>query len=79
MTGVSGVSGPKVDPKTILLDEVTEDTTYVGRAAPGSDTSAAVWQVFRLQTTGSLLAVQYADGQPLFNRIWDARAGYSYS
>jgi len=54
-------------------DYTTSNVTYVGKAATGSLTSAAVWQIRKIDvTTGMILT--WADGDALFNNIWDNRA-----
>lgn len=63
----------------VFFDETTTtDVTYVGKAAPGTATSAASWQIFVLDETGDL-QVKYADGDAGFTKIWDNRASLSYS
>jgi hypothetical protein len=54
-------------------DYTTSNVTYIGRAAAGSLTSASVWQIKKIDnTTGIILT--WADGDTLFNNIWDNRA-----
>lgn len=52
--------------------------TYIGKAAIGSSTASAVWQVKRLDTT-TLLDVKWADGDASFNNVYDNYASLSYS
>ncbi len=54
---------------------------YYGLALPGSATSSAVWQIRRLDYsgTGNLLDELYAVGSASFSNIWDNRASLSYS
>jgi hypothetical protein len=68
---------PDVVSTITLLDDLGT-TQYVGKAAPRSSTAAPVWQIQRLQTTGTILAVQFADGNTNFDNVWDARASLSY-
>ena len=63
----------------VRLDYVDTTTTYIGKAAPGSAEGSAVWRIMRLTTTGDDLATQFADGDLLFNNVWDNRAALSYS
>ena len=67
--------------KAVRTDE-TAGTTYVGRAHPGSATSAAVWQISRVVVvTGppNTTTITWADGDSKSNNIWDNRAALSYS
>jgi len=62
-----------------LLDEASSSVTYVGNAAPRSTQSAPVWQIRRITSSGSLLAIEYADGDDNFDNVWDNRASLGYS
>lgn len=54
---------------------------YVGYAAPGSLTSAAVWRIVRItyDANDNPTVVEWADGNNGFDNIWDNRAALSYS
>ena len=66
------------DLATRLDDTTTASVTYVGKAAIGTATSAASWQVQKIdETTG--LVITWADGDADFNNIWDNRASLTYS
>lgn len=56
-----------------LDDTTTADVTYIGKAAIGSTTSAAVWQIAKLDTATGLIKT-WADGDASFNNVWDNRA-----
>jgi len=61
-------------------ETATGSITYEGWADPGSLTSAAVWRVSRIVESGHPEFVRtWADGDNLFNNIWDDRATLSYS
>lgn len=60
-------------------DETPGGITYVGKAAVGSATGSAVWQIQRLTETSGDLVVQWADGNASFDNTWDNRASLSYS
>ena len=57
----------------------TASTTYVGIAAPGTATSAATWQIFKVVISSGNCTLTYADGNDSFDNIWDNRTGLSYS
>ncbi len=63
----------------VQVDEASSSVTYVGKALPGSTTSQAVWQIKRVQITGTTTAIEYAGGTAAFLSVWDNRAGLSYS
>ncbi len=62
----------------VQTDQASATVLYVGKAAAGSATSAAAWQIRRITTTGSNLSVQHAGSTNAFTGIWDNRAGLSY-
>ena len=67
--------------KAVRTDE-TSGTTYVGRAAPGSATSVAAWQISRVVVVvgpPNTTTITWADGDNKSNNIWDNRAALSYS
>jgi hypothetical protein len=72
------VVGDSTGELAVRIDEVSSTLSYVGKALTGSATSSAVWQVFKLDTTAGLI-ITYADGNDLFDNIWDNRASLSYS
>jgi len=63
----------------IQIDEASSTVTYVGYADVGVASSDAWWMIKRLTSTTTTLKVEYALGNAYFNKIWDSRAGYSYS
>lgn len=66
---------------TTLLDDVTTaNVTYVGKAPVGSATSSAVWQVFKLDESGTptTLQAKYA-GTGAFDQIYDNRSSLTYN
>ena len=65
---------------TVRIDDVGSGIKYIGKAAPGTATSASTWQVFRLDSSASPdLTKLYADGVAAFTKRWDDRATYTYS
>lgn len=54
---------------------------YIGIAKPGTATSAASWQIKKIVYTGTLKVsgIVWASGNDLFDKVFDNRAGYSYS
>ena len=66
--------------EAVQLQENSGDSNieYVGLAAIGSATSAAVWQVQKIDcNTGTV--VTWADGDNNYNNIYDNRESLSYS
>lgn len=65
-----------------LYDQDAEPPTeaYLGHADPGTATSSALWRIQHLTFgAGGDVTITWADGDALFNNVWDDRAGLSYS
>lgn len=61
-----------------LIDEATP-YTYIGKAVPATATSAASWQIKRVEDLGGGdSAIRFADGVNTFTLVWDNRASFSY-
>lgn len=66
----------------LQLDDVTTTSvTYIGVAAIGTATSAASWQIKKLDESGTpiTLTIKWADGNDSFDNIWDNRSSLTYS
>ena len=65
-------------PLAVRVDEASATVTYVGHAKPGTATSSALWRVKKIDsTTGTVIT--FADGDDLFDNVWDNRASLTYS
>jgi len=62
------------------LDRISDTVFYFGEADPGTSLASGVWriQLVTTQADGDL-SVQWADGTAGFTKIWNDRAGYTYS
>ena len=62
--------------------ESRNDTTtdanlvYLGKAVPGSASSAAAWQIKRYNKSAGHMS--FADDDTTFTKIWDDRTSYTY-
>lgn len=70
-----------LDTVNIRVDYANATTNYYGYASPGSATSAAVWAIKRetLDTSGRMIAIEWADGNANRDNVWNDRASLSYS
>lgn len=59
--------------KLLLDDTTTTNVTYVGKAAIGSATSSAVWQIQKIDETSGMSITWGGTGA--FDQEWDERAG----
>lgn len=62
----------------LQFDSSASPILYLGQAAPGSATSAAVWRIQKINTTSGV-AITWADGAATFTQVWDNRASLTYS
>lgn len=68
-----------VDYATRIDTTTTANMIYIGNAVIGSLNSGAVWQIKRIDKSTLALDKRWADGNALFDNIWDNRASLSYS
>lgn len=76
-------SGDSVESRSMAmatrLDEVSSTVTYVGEAVVGTADSSALWRIKRIQTTGTVLKIEWANGNSNFSNIWNNRASLTYT
>ena len=78
---INAVTGSSAaTPNNVFMEYKTGDSNiiYIGEAANGTLTSAALWKITRLDTT-TLLSVTYADGDLNSDNVWDDRESLTYS
>lgn len=56
-------------------------TIYIGKAQPGTATSATGWRIQQLtnNANGQPTLILFPNGSPAYNFTWDNRASYGYS
>jgi hypothetical protein len=65
-----------------IIDDASATLQYIGESESiGDATSAAKWSIKKVETVGNITTTTYANGDPIdvYNKIWDNRAGFSYS
>jgi myosin heavy subunit len=70
-----------IGPVATLLEVDSGDSTikYIGKAFPGTATSAASWQIKRMTKSATGLVIDFADGSSVAGQVWDDRESLSYS
>lgn len=63
----------------IRIDESTPNVVYNGFAVAGSITSEAVWAIQRITREKDIIIYEWADGNELYDNIWDSRYEVSYA
>lgn len=68
-------------PDNIELDDTSSGTyTYLGGAPAGTLESAAAWRIKRIdKSIDPDLSLKQADGDSLYDNVWDDRLSLSYS
>lgn len=66
-------------PFATRIDEVNASLSYIGWAIPGTLDAAATWRIMRMSVTGTVNAIEWADGNEDFDNVWNDRASLSYS
>ena len=62
-----------------LKDDNADGNTYFGEAVPGTATSAAGWQILRMNVSGTVTSFKYANGDSGYTNVWDNRTSLTYS
>lgn len=75
-TSELGIAEFTLDAYTKAIDYNSDgNVIYYGRAAIGSIKSDPVWQIVKYVYSGLLVTdIQWADGNNLFDNVWDDRA-----
>jgi hypothetical protein len=60
------------------VDEASSTVTYIGKAAIGSSSANAVWQIKKITISGTETIITYADSDAELDNIWDDRASLTY-
>jgi hypothetical protein len=63
----------------VRVDEVNSTLVYVGYTQNlGVDTSLERWKIKKIEKVGSVWEIKWADGDELYDNIWDNRASLNY-
>jgi len=73
------IKGDQEASLSVVVDAPDANTTYVGEAYPGADTTAALWRVKRISVSGNVTSIEFADGNTQFDNVWDDRAILTYT
>lgn len=65
---------------TRVDDVSTTSVTYVGKASMGASPSSAVWQIMKIDESGSPVTtvITWADSNANFDNIWDNRTSITF-
>lgn len=63
-----------------IIDEVSDELTYLGFFMPANANEAtATASVCRIQKTATITRIMWANGNFMFNNIWNNRASLTYT
>lgn len=60
-----------------LDDTSTANVTYLGKSVSGADGSQSVWQIQKIDESSGIV-ITWADGDQLFDNVWDNRTSLTY-
>lgn len=72
-TGSAGIPDP------LRQDESQPNIIYKGYASPDAQTYDAVWAIVRISRIDDQIIYEWADGNQLYDNIWDNRYNLNYS
>jgi hypothetical protein len=73
------ITGFNIQNESTRLDETsTANVTYVGKAPVGTSESDAAWKIFKIDETGAVMKITYADSNSNYDNIWANRVGLTY-
>lgn len=59
--------------------ETSGADTYIGIAQIGTATSESLWQIKKVNVTGSVTTITWAESTDAFTNKWDDKATYTYA
>lgn len=63
----------------LKIDEVTPTLNYIGYAQNlGANPSLPLWKIKKIEQIGTVWEIRYADGDELYDNVWDNRASLNY-
>ena len=61
------------------IDEVSDSLVYSGYAeSMDADTSSPIWKIMKTEKVADVWEIMWADGNELFDNIWDNRETLDY-
>ena len=68
------------EPEALRIDTNNPSgTSYIGYADLGTANADAGWRIKKTVVAGTVTTITYADGNKLFDNVWDNRTSLSYS
>lgn len=77
LKGIINIGGGGIK-QPVRIDESTPNVVYYGYAIAGASTSEAVWAIQRATRAADIITYEWADGNELFDNIWDSRYILTY-
>lgn len=61
------------------IDEVSDTLVYVGYAmVSGANAAQAAWKIKIIEKIGTVWEIRYADGDELYDNVWNNRYSINY-
>lgn len=75
-----GITSESTNTITLIDGTTTTNVTYIGNATPGTDATASLWQIKRIDgTITDYTTILFADGDANYDNSWSSRGTLSYS
>jgi hypothetical protein len=63
----------------VKIDEATSTLNYIGYVQNlGVDPSEALWKIKKIEQVGTVWEIKWADGNELYDNVWNNRASLNY-
>lgn len=62
-----------------IYDTTDGTVIYVGMAAKSAAAASAVWRIQKYSVSGAVITMTWADGNDLFDNVWNNRSSLTYS
>jgi len=62
-----------------IIDQSDPNEVYIGWAEVGTKTNEPKWRIKRIKTINGISYIGWADGDLLFDNVWDERRSLNYS
>lgn len=61
------------------IDESSSTLVYVGYAlTSGADGALDIWKIKKIEKIGTVWEIKYADGDEMYNNVWNNRFSLNY-
>lgn len=81
-TPIGGGSSSSIEYVKLIDETTTPDITYIGEALPTGSaipTNGANWRIKKIDESGAVTSIKWADGETTLDKVWDNRVSLTYA